>query len=166
MEKFKLLPNTHISAETAYMQDDYPYGYVLRCKKRSWLDVHKTRGVRLMEQTTDPRRPGVYWNKPKASTYSRFAGAMILVDEEHNGRTIECVRWVGLDEYSNGKEAADYVEKFGAGVPEAAQLRMKTWAAAKAAYDQARKPGDKLTVGLQEAHSAMCDAAREHWKVD
>jgi hypothetical protein len=28
----------HISQETAYLVDDYPYGFRLRCKIRYWLE--------------------------------------------------------------------------------------------------------------------------------
>ena len=69
----------HTSPETAYLVADYPYGFTLRCQIRYWLEWHHTRGFRFVSQTTNPKRPGIVWNKPKASTYSKFGGAMYVV---------------------------------------------------------------------------------------
>ena len=84
----KLLPG-HVSPETAYVVDDYPYGFRLRCKIRYWLETHKRLGVRMVSQTSNPKVAGLVWNKPKASTYCKFAGAMYLDFENH-------VQWSGL----------------------------------------------------------------------
>ena len=86
----QLLANTHISSETAYVVEDYPYGFRLRCRMRYWLEVHPKRGVRLMSQTSNPKKPGLVWNKPKASTYARFGGALYLDDEGH----VQWADWV------------------------------------------------------------------------
>lgn len=126
----QLLPNTHISPETAYMVDDYPYGFRLRCKIRFWLDVHPKRGVRMMSQTSNPKRPSLVWNKPKASTYALFGGALYL-DEDTNH-----VHWDGLTEYTDATEAAAWRDKFGPAVPEAAQARMNAFVAAKRSYEE------------------------------
>jgi hypothetical protein len=61
------LPAVHVSAETAHVIEDYPYGFRLRCTKRVWVERNK-RGQRVVEQTSNPKKPGT-WNKPKASTY-------------------------------------------------------------------------------------------------
>ncbi len=72
----------HTSPETAVVIDDYPYGYTLRCKIRYWME-HKTRfGYRLVSQTTNPKREGEFWNKPKPSTYSPLA-VMVELDNGH-----------------------------------------------------------------------------------
>jgi hypothetical protein len=141
----------HTSPETAYVVDDYPYGFSLRCKIRYWLECHPKHGVRFVSQTTNPKRGNV-WNKPKASTYQRFGGCMFLDDAGH-------VQWNGLNEYSSGAEALAFAETYGAGVPEAAQGRLREWVAAKAAYDANRQPGDPLNTGLVEAHKAWLDEA-------
>lgn len=138
----------HISPETAFVVDDYPYGFRLRCKIRYWLEFHPKRGFRFWSQTTNPKRPGEVWNKPKASTYYRFGGAMFLDENEH-------VQWSGLSEYCSAEEAKAYLEKFGDGVPEAGLSLLKKWVAAKLAYDGARNPGDSLVVGLAEARKAF-----------
>ena len=85
LEAHELQPATvlrgHADKDTAYLVDDYPYGFEHRCKIRYWL--HKAgRGraagmVRFMSQTTSPLAAGEPWNKPKATTYSAWA-VMIL----------------------------------------------------------------------------------------
>jgi hypothetical protein len=72
----------HTSPETAYVVDDYPYGFRLRCSIRYWLEYKKGHGFRLVSQTTNPKKPGTVWNKPKAGTYHAFA-VMVLNDEGH-----------------------------------------------------------------------------------
>lgn len=141
----------HLSPETAYVVDDYPYGYTLRCKIRYWLEYHPKRGVRLMSQTTNPKRPGIVWNKPKASTYCRFGGCMFLNDKGH-------VHWNGLTEYCDGAEAQAFLDKYGEGVPPAALLLLNKWVAAKLAYDANRTQFDPLNVGLPEAREAFMKA--------
>lgn len=74
--------NGHISPETAYIVNDYPYGFRLRCKIRYWLETKKGYGTRLMSQTTNPKVPTEVWNKPKGSTYSELM-VMFLDEEGH-----------------------------------------------------------------------------------
>lgn len=85
----------HVSPETAYVVDDYPFGFRLRCKIRYWLEKadkgSKKGQYRLMSQTTNPKKPGEYWNKPKASTYNAFA---VMTKDESNGH----IGWDGLYE--------------------------------------------------------------------
>lgn len=139
----------HISPETAYVIDDYPYGVRLRCKIRYWLEYTPKRGFRLVSQTSNPKR-GNIWNKPKASTYCRFGGCMYLNNEGH-------VEWSGLTEYSSGAEAQAYSDKFREGVPEAGRLILDKWVAAKLAYDGARTQNDPLEVGTKEAFKAFVE---------
>jgi hypothetical protein len=139
----------HTSPETAYLVDDYPYGFRLRCKIRYWLDYHPKRGFRFVSQTTNPKRGNV-WNKPKASTYCRFGGCMFLDDNGH-------VHWSGLTEYCNGAEAKTWLDTYGEGVPEAGQALLRKWVAAKLAYDANRTPDAPLSVGLAEARQAFKD---------
>ena len=120
----------HVSAATAYVVDDYPYGYTLRCRIRYWLEAKPGKGVRFVSQTTNPKRAGEeVWNKPKASTYCRFGGAMFLDEKGH-------VRWSGVTEYSDAAEVAAWLEKYGAGnvVP----ALTAGWLKAKIAYEAAR----------------------------
>lgn len=146
----------HISPETAYVVEDYPYGFRLRCKIRYWIEYKKGKGFRSVSQTTNPKRPGEVWNKPKASTYSRFGCAMYLDDQGH-------VQFAGLSEYSDGAEALAFKEKYGEGVPEAGLSILNQWVAAKVAYDSNRQKGDPLNVGLPEAHKAWLDEALKEY---
>jgi hypothetical protein len=143
----------HISPETAYVVDDYPYGFRLRCKIRYWLEYKDGKGFRFISQTTNPKR-GDIWNKPKASTYARFGACMYLDEQGH-------VTWSGLSEYSNGADCTKFIEQFGKGVPEAGQEILKRWTASKVAYDAARAEKEAkgenipLSVGLLEARAAF-----------
>jgi hypothetical protein len=118
----------HTSAETAYLVDDYPYGYTLRCKIRYWLEYNPKFGFRFVSQTTNPKREGEVWNKPKPSTYARFGACMYLDENGH-------VQWTGLSEYGDAAEAVAWSEKWGEGMPEAGQKVLKAWIAAKLAYE-------------------------------
>jgi hypothetical protein len=146
----QLLSNAHISAETAYHVLDYPYGYNLRCQIRYWVEYQSKKGFRLWSQTSNPKRDNV-WNKPKASTYSEFGGALYLDDANH-------VKFATLNQYSSGKEAQTFVETYGPAVPEAGQEIMRKWTAAKVAYDGNRQSGDPLNVGLPQAREAFFKA--------
>lgn len=66
----------HTDPDTAYMVDDYPYSFRLRCRKRYWIDTRtSSKGMvdqRMTSQTTNPKQEGTVWNKPKSSIYSAF----------------------------------------------------------------------------------------------
>ena len=85
----------HVSPETAFVQDNYPYGR-LRCYRRVWIE-QATKGsargqYRSMWQTGNPKRtgsskfgqdPGGHpWNNPKPSTYSDWM-VLYLDENEH-----------------------------------------------------------------------------------
>jgi hypothetical protein len=76
----------HTGPDSAYLVDDYPYGRVLRCQIRYWVDTRatgKSKGdQRFVSQTTNPKRPGTVWNAPKPSTYSAIV-AMYLDHNQH-----------------------------------------------------------------------------------
>ena len=82
------LLHNHVSPETAYVVSDYPYGFTLRCQIRYWLEHSPRHGFRLMSQTSNPKKPGLVWNKPKGSTYCRFGGAMFLDDLSAHERSV------------------------------------------------------------------------------
>lgn len=138
----------HTSPETAYVVDDYPYGYTLRCKIRYWLEHKAGHGVRLVSQTTNPKRPGEVWNKPKASTYCKFAGCMYLDDKAH-------VQWSGLTEYCSGAEGKAWLDTYREGVPQATLELAIRFVNAKLAYDANSDKDDPLHVGLKEAREAF-----------
>jgi hypothetical protein len=143
----------HTNQETAYVVTDYPYGFRLRCEMRYWLDCHPTRGARLMQQSSNPKRPGT-WNKPKTSTYARFAGAMFLNDEGH-------VKWSGLTEYTNGAEAKAWADTYGAGVPDMLRRNMEMWVTSKLAFDARREAGGTITASVIAAQSAAVSVIKQ-----
>lgn len=98
----------HTSPETAYLVQDYPYGFTLRCQIRYWIERKPSKGFRFGSQTTNPKRGNV-WNKPKYSTYVEYAAAMYLDDNGH-------VQWRGVGVYSDPEKTADFVRLF-PGVP-------------------------------------------------
>jgi hypothetical protein len=82
----------HTDEATAYVVDDYPYGFRLRTKIRYWIETTK-HGDRFVSQTLNPKVAHEHWNKPKKSTYS-LVGCMFLDEEGH-------VTWTGLSNYSD-----------------------------------------------------------------
>lgn len=74
----------HVSPETAYVVNDYPYGFRLRCKARYWIETHPKRGQRVMFQTTNPKIEGrEVWNRAKASTYNTLH-VLVLNESNHH----------------------------------------------------------------------------------
>lgn len=91
----------HISFETAFLIEDYPYGFRLRCQKKVWIEKG-TKGqgkgrYRLVECTTNPKASYETWNKPKSSAYVDFM-VMFLNDEGHV-ETMSCNGDYRLDEF-------------------------------------------------------------------
>ncbi len=67
-----------VSEKTAYLIEDYPYGFTLRCQKKVWIETDPKHGQRIVEMTSNPKRSGLVWNKPKKSTYDALCGAFIV----------------------------------------------------------------------------------------
>lgn len=133
MEHLKVLKG-HTTQDTAYVVEDYPYGFRLRCKIRYWLEYKRGHGFRLVSQTSNPKRAGEVWNKPKASVYTMLA-VMGLDAEGH-------VTWTGVNMYQfEDLEAFDaqYGADFDAtqrGVCDAAKAAYARYQARKAAAQQ------------------------------
>ena len=133
----------HVSPETAYQVDDYPYGFTLRCKIRYWLEYKPKVGFRFVSQTTNPKR-GDVWNKPKASTYCMFGGCMFLDEKNH-------VQWEGLTEYCDGAKAQAWSDQYREGVPDAGLATLDHWVRVKVAYDQKKAEGQSMNVAAISA---------------
>lgn len=98
--------NGHDSAETAYVVDDYPYGFRLRCKIRYWLEFRSGHGHRFVSQTTNPKIQGrEVWNKPKGSTYSNGPAVMYL---DHQGH----VQWDSVSLWSSPEAIIAFDKKW------------------------------------------------------
>ena len=122
----------HTSPETAYVVDDYPYGFRLRCKIRYWLEDVPKKGTRLCSQTTNPKVAGEVWNKPKKSTFAYVAGVMI--QDESNGH----IGWTTLSEYSDFASSTAWYEKYREGLSEQSTKRVVAWIKAKEIYEAAK----------------------------
>lgn len=95
----------HTSPETAYVVNDYPYGFRLRCKIRYWIETNKN-GSRVVSQTTNPKVAGEPWNKPKASTYTPIR--VLFLDEQGH------VANEGLSSYADTAKIEAFEATFGA----------------------------------------------------
>jgi hypothetical protein len=94
----------HTSADTAFLVEDYPYGFRLRCQIRYWIETTK-HGQRVVSQTSNPKRPGLVWNKPKAGTYSNLR---VLFVNPENGH----VENDGLSFYGTAEQIAAFEAKY------------------------------------------------------
>lgn len=91
----------HVDEATAYVVDDYPYGYTLRTQIRYWIETTK-HGDRFVSQTLNPKVAHEHWNKPKKSTYIEV-GAMFLTSEGH-------VTWTGLGHWAEDEAIKHFLE--------------------------------------------------------
>jgi hypothetical protein len=85
----------HETQETAYVVDDYPYGFRLRCKIRYWIEHRKGFGFRFCSQTTNPKKSGEVWNKEKYGQYTE--GVVVLFLDEQNHVAYDTCSWYSLD---------------------------------------------------------------------
>lgn len=87
--------NGHTSEDTAFVVNDYPYGFRIRTQIRYWIETKKGHGQRFVSQTLNPKTGR--WNKPKAGTYSVL---IVMVRNPENGH----VGTVGLQSGGWSKE--------------------------------------------------------------
>lgn len=126
----KYIPLTgHVSPETALVIDDYPYGFRLRCKIRYWLEYRKGHGFRFVSQTTNPKKAGEVWNKPKASTYTMLG---VMVRNETPGDEFGHITWTGVSPY-HFEDLQAFAEKYGAAFDDTQKL---VYMAAVQAYER------------------------------
>jgi hypothetical protein len=93
----------HTSETTAYLVEDYPYGFHERTQIRYWLEEKPKKGWRFVSQTVNPKTGR--WNKPKASTYADWGAAMYLDEKGH-------VQWTGVGPYTDEQQMLAFVETF------------------------------------------------------
>ena len=96
----------HTSEATAHVTEDYPYGFILRCVRKEWLEYKPTKGYRFVTMTSNPKRVAFTWNKPKASVYADLA---VLYMDEH-----EHVQWATLHMNATEPEIDAFVTLYGA----------------------------------------------------
>lgn len=95
----------HVSEETAYQVDDYPFGFRLRCKIRYYIESHPKKGFRFISQTTNPKKAVEVWNAPKKSTYVLLAACMYLDEQNH-------VQWSGLSVFTEPEKFLEFLQTF------------------------------------------------------
>lgn len=135
----------HISEDTAYIVSDYPYGFRLRCKIRYWIEFDPKRGYRFCSQTTNPKKAGEYWNKPKKTTYA-YGGMAMYVDEAG------LVTYALLTGYSKLSEIEKWKDVYFSGLPEAGKVRLDFLIDLKRVYEAKMATGmDYRQAGTEAA---------------
>lgn len=134
-----------VSPETAIVIPDYPYGFRLRCMMRVWVEYKPGKGFRYCSQTTNPKKEGEVWNKPKASTYSRISMA-IAVDE--NGH----YQPASLSEYSSIEEYRAFRAAHGEALSTHAAGSFMFYSSIKEAYEAKR-----IELGVESAYDANAE---------
>lgn len=78
----------HVDEDTAFVVDDYPYGYTARTQIRYWIETSPRHGDRFVSQTVNPKTGR--WNKPKKSTYAPVG---VMFAEPATGH----IKWAALN---------------------------------------------------------------------
>jgi len=141
----------HVSAETAFIVDDYPYGFRLRCHIRYWIEYKPSHGFRFVSQTSNPKKAGIVWNKPKAGTYSKF-GAVLMQGDTDGYITYTC-----LGIYTDAKEARTWFDKNGAFLVEEGRVDVEKWVIAKERYESLRAEGKDMNTAAVVATAERND---------
>lgn len=130
----------HDTPETAYVCDDYPFGFRLRCKIRYWIESTK-KGDRFCSQTTNPKVDGEVWNKPKKSTYSDV-GVMFLDDQGH-------VKWTGVHIWAQREVLDRFAEVTEGRLTDEQAKRLRALIAFRDAYErrQAERSAAEAAAG-------------------
>lgn len=121
----------HTTEATAFVVDDYPYGFTARTQIRYWLEYKAKKGWRFVSQTKNPKTGA--WNKPKASTYTEWGAAMYLDENNH-------VQWTGIRQYSDDRAILAFVTTF----PNADMRELRKIAPLKRQYLEGRISGQIL----------------------
>jgi len=77
----RVLNKDCVSFETGFLQEDYPYGRTLRCKRKVWVEL-ATKGakagmMRLCYSTTNPKKTKEVWNPAQFHQYCTFLVAYV-----------------------------------------------------------------------------------------
>jgi hypothetical protein len=139
----------HTNEATAYNVADYPYGFTTRTQARYWLEHKPKKGWRLVFQTLNPKTER--WNKPKASTYSEWGGAMFLDGNGH-------VQWEGIGPYSSDAKILAFVRTFPEAPTELAKI-----ATQKERYLRGRISGE-LVMTVNKVPQPVSEADIEEWR--
>jgi len=140
----------HTSPASAYLVEDYPYGFSARTQIRYWLEEKPKKGWRFVSQTLHPKTGA--WNKPKASTYIEWGAAMYLDDKGH-------VHWDGVGPYTDDQKILAFVETF----PGADMRELRKAVPAKLRYLERLLSGEAFwTINGVRQPVSEADIARMH----
>jgi len=142
----------HTNEATAYVVDDYPYGFRLRTQIRYWLESSASKGWRFVSQTLNPKNQ--QWNAPKKSTYFEWAGAMYLDEQGH-------VAWTGLGRYSTAEEFLAFVSDF----PQADLSIVKKVAAAKIKFSSQMISGERV-LSINKVPQPLSESDKQRYSKD
>lgn len=97
----------HNCENTAYVVENYPWGFRLKTKQRYWIETNnkKNGGQRLVTQTLNPKNNK--WCAPKKSTYDSVA---FLYLDENNHVKVEAIHISGLGCEEKGKKIKEFAE--------------------------------------------------------
>jgi len=92
----------HVSPETAYVVENYPWGFRLRTTIRYWIESKdaKNGGQRFASQTINPKNGN--WCAPKYSTYYEIV-IMFLNENEH-------IKYFCIDHYTKENDLESFKE--------------------------------------------------------
>ena len=90
------------SFDNAIEVNNYPWGFRLKTKRRTWIETNKTKGDRVCFSTLNPKTDK--WCAVKKSTYN--AVDILLIDEN------EHIKSIGLWKYgTNEKDLENFISK-------------------------------------------------------
>jgi len=140
----------HTSPETAVVVDDC---FRLRCKIRYWLEYKPGKGFRFCSQTTNPKKPSEFWNKPKLGVYC--FGPVVLTRNSKNGHISE----IGFAFASTSAEIAQArFDRYAEFLPAEFLPEFQRFIRIRRAYEQKLDESKDYRIAL---HEAMIEVARE-----
>jgi hypothetical protein len=145
----------YTSMETAYLQEDYPYG-TLRTQRRVWLE-RAASGAKKDEfrRATQTRNPKItdreYWNKPHYSTYAFWAVLVRLPERRDDG---DYLSWEGTGIW--GPDAADEIRAHVSGVYAQLDERERKMYDVLAALNRKRNATDRARWDKEIVPTVAC----------
>lgn len=98
----------HESQETAYLQDNYPYGRD-RCQRKLWIETKPKHGQRFVAQTQSPKNGR--WNNPHKSTYDEIL--VMVLDERPESETHNHVLLCGVSIHASEEKLDAFIAAYG-----------------------------------------------------
>lgn len=143
----------HTDEASAYVVDDYPYGYNARTQIRYWIESAAKKGDRMCSQTLNPKTGR--WNKPKKSTYSPV-GVLFLDEIGH-------VKWTAISTYADDEWIATFLAAVGDSLSEIQKRNLAVVIGMKKAFAGVKwtvKAGPSTPEDAEAHNQAMATIAR------